>query len=135
MIQENAANGVLSRIRASSPVQLPVAGPYFMHSFMLTDFGPQWSGMTSLIAATGFGFTGTGPGTDSIFQTRATAVDSNPPLQNFWLYQEWPNPVINIQSVPEPATAALLLAPAVLLLRRRRSRSRPRHANHLANTP
>ncbi len=123
LILENAPNGVLSRIRASSPVQLPAAAPYFMHSFVLTDSGPQWSGTTSLIAATELGFTGTGPGTDSIFQTRGTAVDDNPPLQNFWLYQQWPNPVINIQNVPEPATAALLLGPAVLL---RRRRPRPR---------
>ncbi len=122
MILENAPNGVLSRIQASSPVQLPAAAPYFMHSFVLTDFGTHWSGTTSLIAASEYGFTGTGPGTDPAYATRPTGIDNNPIIQNVWLYQEWPNPVINIQSVPEPATAAMLLAPALLLHRRRRKR-------------
>lgn len=118
--------GFLSRIRASSfPAQIPSSGiPRFMHSFVLTDNSISMSGSVNLMAGSVYGFQGTGFGTDPGYGTRPTVVDANPPLRHVFLEEEWPNPVINIQSIPEPTSAALLLAPAVLLMRRRRQTGR-----------
>ncbi len=66
------------------------------------------------------GFFGFEPA-DPFDSSRIVAFGANPGYQIGG--SEWPNPVVHINYVPEPATAALLLAPAMLL---RRRRCRPR---------
>ncbi len=126
-VVENGPGGFISRIQADSPTQIPANEliGVFMHSFVLSQGVAQTQGIQHVMAASYYGFQGTGPGTDPGYSTRFTSVANNPLLRHVFLYQEWPNPVIRITNTPEPATAALLLAPAVLL-RRRRSRPRSR---------
>jgi len=95
-----------------------------MHTFVLSQGVSQTSGTQSVFAASYYGFQGTGPFTDPGYSTRFALIDDNPLRRHVFLYEEWPNPVIRITNTPEPATAALLLAPAVLLLSRRGPRDR-----------
>lgn len=122
ILQENANNGFVSVIEAGPPAALGASpNSIFLHSFVLTKSGSDLTGVTSLRAGTPNGFTGFEPSDPFDFLRRAS-VDFNPAIQLPGGF-EWANPVINITNVPEPATAAMLLAPAVLL-RRRRSRCR-----------
>jgi hypothetical protein len=123
---ENGPGGFISRVQAESSVHIQANENvgHFMHSFVLTQTAGQTSGMQNIIAASYYGFNGTGPGTDPGYATRFALVGDNPLIRHVFLYQEWPNPVIRITNTPEPATAALLLAPAVLLLSRRGPRDR-----------
>jgi len=124
-IMENGPTGFISRIQADSPSQIPGGvNPVEMHSFILSQNVAQTSGTQNVIAASYYGFQGTGPFTDPGYSTRFAFIDDNPIRRHVFLYEEWPNPVIRITNTPEPATAALLLAPAVLLMRRRRQTGR-----------
>lgn len=120
ILQENANNGFVSVIEAGPPAALGASpDPIFLHSFVLTKTGSDFSGVTSLRAGTPNGFTGFEPA-DPFDFLRAASVDFNPAVQIPGGF-EWANPVINITNVPEPTTAALLLAPAAVLLRWRRT--------------
>lgn len=125
-LAENSPGGFLSRIHAESPTQIHANENvgHFMHSFVLTQTAVQTNGIQNIIAASYYGFEGTGPLTDPGYGTRFASVDNTQAIRHVFLYQEWNDPVIRITNTPEPATAAMLLAPAVLLLRRRRSRDR-----------
>ncbi|QDV90828.1 hypothetical protein RAS2_19120 [Phycisphaerae bacterium RAS2] len=115
----------LSRIGAYVPVVQPAvpAGPtiHTMYSYVLTSQAGVAPGTLTQLRAGSDGFLGFEPG-DPIDPWRIVAFGANPGFEIGG--GEWPNPVIRINYVPEPATAAMLLAPAVLLLRRRRSRDR-----------
>ncbi|QDV89778.1 hypothetical protein RAS2_08520 [Phycisphaerae bacterium RAS2] len=117
----------LSRIDANVPIGQPQvpAGPtiYDMYSYVLTSQAGVAPGTLTQLRAGSNGFIGTNPGPPPQGFFRPTAFGANP---GFFISggMEWPNPVIHINYVPEPATAALLLTPAMLLMRRRRPRDR-----------
>ncbi|GJQ25064.1 MAG: hypothetical protein HBSAPP02_00960 [Phycisphaerae bacterium] len=125
---ENRPDGVLSSLivglpQGGSPIP---AGPtiYNLHSYVLTTQAGIAPGTLTQLRAGSEGFGGFEPGVQPPFNNRrAVAFGANPGFQIFG--GEWPNPVIHINYVPEPATAALLLAPAVMLRRRR-----PRDRSH-----
>ncbi|QDV92003.1 hypothetical protein RAS2_31140 [Phycisphaerae bacterium RAS2] len=99
------------------------AGPtvYNLHSYVLTSQAGIAPGTLTQLRGGSNGFVGFEP-FDPLDSHRITAFGANP---GFDISSgEWPNPVIHINYVPEPTTAAMLLAPAVLLMRRRRSRGR-----------
>ncbi|QOJ04106.1 MAG: hypothetical protein HRU71_11700 [Planctomycetia bacterium] len=95
------------------------AGPtvYNLHSYILTSQAGVAPGTLTQLRAGSEGFFGFEP-FDPTDPRRNVAFGANPGFQIAG--GEWPNPVIHINYVPEPASA-LLLAPALLLLRRRRS--------------
>ncbi|RIK69917.1 MAG: hypothetical protein DCC66_06795 [Planctomycetota bacterium] len=111
----------LSRIGAYVPTGQPhvPAGPtiYDMYSYVLTSRAGVAPGTLTQLRAGSDGFLGTNPGPPPQGTYRPTAFGANPGFQIAG--GEWPNPVIHINYVPEPTTAAMLLAPAVLLRRRR----------------
>jgi len=121
---ENRPDGVLSSLivglpQGGSPVP---AGPtiYNLHSYVLTSQADIAPGTLTQLRAGSEGFGGFQPGVQPPFNTRrVVAFGANPGFQIAG--GEWPNPVIHINYVPEPATAVLLLAPALLLRRRRRT--------------
>ncbi|QOJ02575.1 MAG: PEP-CTERM sorting domain-containing protein [Planctomycetia bacterium] len=133
ILTENNSGGFLLRIHAESSAQVPANENvgHFMHSFVLTQTIAQTSGTQNIIAASYYGFEGTGPLTDPGYGTRFASVDNNQLIRHVFLYQEWNNPVIRITNTPEPTTAAMLLALALLLRRRRVNQP----ANHAVNPP
>ncbi len=99
------------------------AGPtvYSLHSYVLTSQAGIAPGTLTQLRGGSNGFVGFEP-FDPLDIHRITAFGANP---GFDISSgEWPNSVVRINYVPEPATAALLLAPAVMLLRRRKRRTR-----------
>jgi len=117
--------GILSELFVILPNGAPAvpAGPtvYNLHSYVLTSQASVAPGTLTQLRAGSEGFFGQQPGHPGD-PWRVVAFGANPGFQIAG--GEWPNPVIHINYVPEPATAAMLLAPVLLLLRRRRSRCR-----------
>lgn len=111
-------NGLLSNITATIPAGVGPVLPstQFLHSYDLTMLGGQLGNVTNLIGDTnGFG------GLDPPFPQdpeRRVQMAANPALQ----LGPWPNPVIRIYHVPEPATLYLLASGLVLLGRRKEPR-------------
>ncbi|QOJ02065.1 MAG: hypothetical protein HRU71_00535 [Planctomycetia bacterium] len=124
---ENRPDGVLSSLivglpQGGSPIP---AGPtiYNLHSYVLTSQAGIAPGTLMQLRAGSEGFGGFEPAVQPPFNTRrVVAFGANPGFQIAG--GEWPNPVIHINYVPEPTTAAMLLAPAVLLMPRRARRGR-----------
>jgi hypothetical protein len=118
-------DGILSELFVILPNGAPAvpAGPtvYNLHSYVLTSQAGVAPGTLTQLHAGSEGFFGQQPGHPGD-PWRVVAFGANPGFQIAG--GEWPNPVIHINYVPEPATAAMLLAPVLLLLRRRRSRCR-----------
>ncbi|QOJ02372.1 MAG: hypothetical protein HRU71_02255 [Planctomycetia bacterium] len=121
---ENRPDGVLSSLivglpQGGSPIP---AGPtvYNLHSYILTSQAGVAPGTLTQLRAGSEGFFGFEP-FDPTDPRRNVAFGANPGFQIAG--GEWPNPVIHINYVPEPASA-LLLAPAMLLWPRRRTRHR-----------
>ncbi|GJQ27771.1 MAG: hypothetical protein HBSAPP02_28030 [Phycisphaerae bacterium] len=93
------------------------AGPtiYNLHSYVLTSQAGIAPGTLTQLRGGSDGFFGFEPA-DPFDNRHIAGFGANPGFQIAG--GEWPNPVIHINYVPEPTTAAMLLAPAVLLLRR-----------------
>jgi hypothetical protein len=117
-IQQNGANGRISLIEVSTNPDLGASNTlWFLHKFVLTKHGTDTSGETLVMAGSN-GWTGFEPA-DPGDLFRRVALDGNGNFQFGFPPGEWPDPVIRITNVPEPASLGLLACGLVLLRRRR----------------